>query len=477
MRSRSPAFLPLLTMAALLCAPAPSSAVYLDRNGFGQALIFPFFTVQGPPSSAFNTYVSVVNSKSDTKVVKVRFREGKNSHSVAEFNLYLAPNDMWAAAIVRDGDGARLVTRDVSCTNPPIAAAGLPFSNAAYASGDDGEGTGLDRTREGHIDVIEMGTLSGAAAAAVVPADGQAGACSVVQGTAPALGTIGAPTGGLSGNATLINVINGFDSAYKADALGGLTSAPLYSHPGQPGTDFDAPQVTPVSFMTQATVSYKMQWDRGVDAVSAVLMAVPIFNEFVLEPATRSQTDWVVTFPTRRFYVTKVGARAPFSAPFGHQAVNCEGVENNAFNREGQLSSPGVGWVPPASGIRVCWSSNIFSIRRAGSDPVMRASDVFASQNVLLNGALLVPSSYNAGRISLRILTAYTMDSLPSSVAVDMQTGTTVQSSFRIFGLPVTGFMARTFENGTLTCGGSTCQGNYASAFPHDKTVVIERLF
>jgi hypothetical protein len=33
-------------------------------------------------------------------------------------------------------------------------------------------------------------------------------------------------------------------------------------------------------------------------------------------------------------------------------------------------------------------------------------------------------------------------------------------------GLPVVGFMARTFEFGALNCGGATCQGNYGSAFP-----------
>ncbi len=34
-------------------------------------------------------------------------------------------------------------------------------------------------------------------------------------------------------------------------------------------------------------------------------------------------------------------------------------------------------------------------------------------------------------------------------------------------GLPVTGFMVRTFNNGTLTCGTASCQGNYGSLFGH----------
>jgi hypothetical protein len=41
------------------------------------------------------------------------------------------------------------------------------------------------------------------------------------------------------------------------------------------------------------------------------------------------------------------------------------------------------------------------------------------------------------------------------------------------FGLPVTGFMVRTFQNGNLVCGTGTCQGNYASAFNHNYRTTI----
>jgi hypothetical protein len=41
------------------------------------------------------------------------------------------------------------------------------------------------------------------------------------------------------------------------------------------------------------------------------------------------------------------------------------------------------------------------------------------------------------------------------------------------FGLPVTGFMVRTFQNGNIPCGTATCQGNYASAFEHSYRTTI----
>ncbi len=238
MSNRRMRFLPVAAVVA--SAALSAQAVYLSPDGLGQGLLYPYYTVQSAGPNAFNTYVTIANTTADAKVIKVRFREGKNSRQVAEFNLYLAPNDSWAGVLFRDGEAARLATRDLSCVNSGLAADGLLFSNAAYANGDDGAGTGLDRTREGHIDVIEMGTLSGAAAAALTPdANGRPANCATVQGQ----------TVNLDGNKM-----------------------------------------------------YRLTWARAVDAVSSVLMAT-VDNDFVLDSGTASKTDWVLTFPTRRFYV------------------------------------------------------------------------------------------------------------------------------------------------------------------------------
>jgi len=53
-----------------------------------------------------------------------------------------------------------------------------------------------------------------------------------------------------------------------------------------------------------------------------------------------------------------------------------------------------------------------------------------------------------------------------TSTRLDVVSGATTTGSHSFVGLPVVGFTVRTFQNGTLTCGGLACQGNYASAFP-----------
>ena len=146
-----------------LGAAGAAHAVYQDPNGLGQALIYPYYSVQTANGSAYNTYLSVVNSTSQGKVLKVRFREGKTSAEVLDFNLYLSPNDVWTAAVIPADAaataGARLITSDVSCTNPAIPANGIDFRNYQYVG--DGLGNGLDRTREGYAEIIEMATITG----------------------------------------------------------------------------------------------------------------------------------------------------------------------------------------------------------------------------------------------------------------------------------------------------------------------------
>ncbi len=162
----------LLTLVAAVSAAcaAPAQAVYLDPDGLGQALIYPYYTVRSAGGNAFNTYVSVANHSPQAKVVRVRVREARNARVVQGFNLYLSPNDMWTAAIVplaMPEGAARLISTDTSCVNGPFDTAepgpsGLTFQNFFYAGANsDGLGEGLDRTREGWIEMIEMATLTG----------------------------------------------------------------------------------------------------------------------------------------------------------------------------------------------------------------------------------------------------------------------------------------------------------------------------
>src|SRR5207248_952257 len=96
------------------------------------------------------------------------FLEGKDSKEVLDFNLFLSKKDVWTAAIVPNGSGgASVVSVDKSCTIPSntnfAPPNGVPFVNFVYASGGtdpDGGGDGLERTKEGYVELIEMATFA-----------------------------------------------------------------------------------------------------------------------------------------------------------------------------------------------------------------------------------------------------------------------------------------------------------------------------
>jgi len=159
-----------------------ANAVSVNPDGLGQALVYPYYTVRDTGllvGAPYNSLLSVVNSTASAKAVKVRFLEGKNSREVLDFNLYLSPKDVWTAAIIPSpgaGTGASIFTADKSCTTPTVssdAANPTPFVNFAYSgTNDDGAGNTLDRTREGYVEIIEMGNVTGATAAAVTHSSG-----------------------------------------------------------------------------------------------------------------------------------------------------------------------------------------------------------------------------------------------------------------------------------------------------------------
>jgi hypothetical protein len=472
-----------LAVSLALGVAHDASAVYLNPDGLGQALIYPYYTVRSAGGNPFNTYITVVNHETRAKAVRVRFREGRNGREVANFNLYLSPNDAWSAALSATADGAKLATSDNSCVAPPFVDLGdhreLVFSGASYSGANsDGFGDELDRTREGYVEMIEMATLTGVAATAVTHnTAGIPPSCGLVVGASfsPA---VDSPTGGLSGTGTLINVASGMDFTYNAEALANLSTQPFFRNPSDPYPDWNAAEITPAShFITNGRL-YHATWGRGVDAVSSVLMRTTVENEFILDPATLSQTDWVLTFPTRRFYVSATSTTAPFTAqPDGSRL--CERVFGEPFNRSQRtrtgtdcdFATQPAGCPPPPA--LVCWSATVISWTRDASR--LPESRVLGSANLAIDPTsfptLQIPGFQESSGWATVRFTWTALDAGLRSPAIlqveDLNTGQPAGQTPGQQGLPVMGFMVRTFVNGTLTCSATRCQGNYGGLFPH----------
>jgi hypothetical protein len=412
-----------------------AGAVNINPDNTGEVLIYPYFTVR----NNFVTSFTVVNtSTTHTTVAKVRFLEGKNSAEVLDFNLYLSPRDVWSGTITDNGTGGTLSTTDRSCTAPQVfgSYAGIPatpFVNYFYTGqvggvAADSGGITLDRTREGYIEIIEMGVLAdgaltgglgsatdpaanpstpkGIAVAAAVKhgssgsppvSTGPAGTfiCGLVQDNTVGFLSNGSdilePVDGLTGNGIIINSSNGTEFAYEPVALANFFNSPivpnaLYFPPQQ-----DAPTLNNafpfrsdvfVSIAGTPTVLTVSDWSAapaggtGIDAVSAVLMRSAILNEYDVSP--NFKTDWVITEPTKRGYVFPQTplATGPFANIFtgtSPNAVSCDPVLVTAYDREEApyVQQQGILFSPQPQGSvagfgNICYETTVITVAPFG---------------------------------------------------------------------------------------------------------------
>src|SRR4029077_11357704 len=100
------------------------------------------------------------------------------------------------------------------------------------------------------------------------------------------------------------------------------------------------------------------------DAVSAALMHNTLMNEYVLDAATKSGTDWVVTFPTKKFYVNGVSAAPPFQRPFVN-GTSCDDISVSTFDREERSVTITTGFSPPRpqSPLSLCYEANVVTFK------------------------------------------------------------------------------------------------------------------
>jgi len=467
-----------------------AQAVNVNPNGLGQVLLYPYYTVRTDNlGNPYNSLLSVVNSTNSVKAVKVRFVEGKNSAEVIDFNLFLSPFDVWTAAIIPDtaSGGGKVVTADKSCTLPAIPAAGVVFVNFQYAASNaDGADDSNDRTKEGYVEIIEMATYTSGSTTGV--------AATHVSGVPPCGSKLNdttaqleqqAPAGGLFGGMSLINVLSGTDYTEDAVALDNFRfgiGAANYNPSGSifPNLQQASPQTSQVvaNSVGLSPNVYTSSWLGGAcfptssctaDPVSAVLMHDQIMNEFVLDSVTKSGTDWVVTFPTKRFYINLGTGNAPklFQRNFNKTAGSCDDVSLGIFDREEFTAPTSFSPPPPTQTNSLCWEANVLTFNN---------SHLLGSKN-----ESNIPTSFQNGWLNLGFPTtssnvqAHILQNVLGTTITTIGGGSTVNQNATYFGLPVIGFAVQDFVNGTLPgAGGGLILSAYGGNFVQKATTRIQ---
>ena len=464
-----------------------AQAVHINADGLGQALIYPYFTARSTASgNAYVTALSVVNTTASAKAVKVRFLEGKNSREVLDFNLFLSQYDVWTAGIVAAGAGAGLFTLDNSCTTPKVSnSSSSPtlFRNGAYAGVDAG-GDSLDRTYEGYFEMIEMGSIAGGSTleAAVThkqdlsAPNASKPSCSNLPVSAATPTALVAPTGGLMGTTSLINVNEGTDYAYDAVALDGFSNQVTWSGPGDVN-----PTIISANPATSVVIDNTSLGGRAVvtnwagnarDAVSAIMMRSHVYNEYTVEPAIKAATDWIITMPTKRFYIGLGNGNANrlFQSNF-NSSGSCDNINFTYYDREEQSPGAIIDFSPTTPQSRsLCWEANVLTFTaNSGSATV---SNVLQSKNVAnvglnagwINGWADLSFPQDVGYIGSHTLQAPAL----GTTIIQINTGTVVPNqTVTYFGLPIVGLGVQSYSTTGLPGVNPNVLSNYGGNFNH----------
>jgi len=524
-----------------------AQAVNINPDGLGQVLIYPYYTSNGGNF----TLLSVVNTTEDAKAVKVRFLEGYNSREVLDFNMYMSAYDVWVASIGDDEGTPTLFVPDSTCTVPYLfetnvqdgvgQQAFLPY--AYTGANSDGGPSDIGRAAEGHFEMIEMGVLtnetmtakrlgSASAATHVVTEDGpRPRDCQQLVDNWTIFGQgpngmwiqdhtldIDRGNGGLFGGAAIINVNNGTMYGYDARAIQGYDNsddAHLHFVPGdvQPSLNDGNRNDATVFFGEPLAEAVTLTYPRGVDAVSAVFMKENIMNGYNIQADLNALSEWVITFPTKNFYVdptmapqsdfyipdvTDPGCNGwdpgePFptwtgsheTMPEGWQQCNyleqteyinypftsifngeaCELAFLSVWNREESPVGP-PGNIPPivsppppggspGGSFTLCYETNVM---RFGDGPVPEdGTEIFGSSAATVRNVDLSGTGLENGWANIDF---HYNDSEGVPVHRDWA---------GLIGLPVAGFWAEQYENGFLF--GGTVLANYGGLFNHKANI------
>jgi len=285
-------------------------------------------------------------------------------------------------------------------------------------------------------------------------------------------------SGGLFGGATLISVGSGTDYTQDPVALDNFyTIGANYQNAGAVLPDLTQAN-PPVSRVVAPNSNvYTSTWTlSSADPVSAVLMHNTVLNEYVLDANTKSGTDWVVTMPTKRYYVKKGTGNAspPFQRNFNTTAGACDDVSLAIYDREERTQSSPLNFSPPppTATASICWEANVITFNN---------SNVLGSTNL---ANIPVPGGFQNGWLNLGFPTGisgaatdvHRMVNLGATSITTIGGGTSTGNTTTYVGLPVVGFAVQSFTNGTLQVGTPPVSvlSNYGGNFKHKNNTLIQ---
>jgi len=354
------------------------------------------------------------------------------------------------------------------------------------ANPKDGGPTTPDRTREGYFEIIAGADIRPGSATDVAitpvsasgdPGSGTPPGCAQLANLTNLAEDLDIPTNGLYGWGAIIDVGKGTFYPYNADALANLIDNAIFpngtSGPDEPGLQNASSSGSPSGGAIANVLSndgsvQAINYARGIDAVSAVFMADTLYNDYVVGADAGANTDWIVTFPTKHFYVDQQlhdsSTIAPFEtafAPFPGSPAPAGSpvrVTGTPVDREGGAAAVPVCQDP--ANLQTCYPHDHFLVFQTNVLAFLDDENPPAASGVL--GSVLTTNVQPFGDNGSMALHLATLD-LPAHLlggGSNLDSGASVTLS----GLPVNGFMVYDIINAQAQPG---LLANYSGLFPY----------
>lgn len=315
------------------------------------------------------------------------------------------------------------------------------------------------------------------------------------------------PSGGIYGAASIINVTDGTMFSYNAtaiDAFYAKGTTDKHTSPGSLSPSLSEGTNNESNVFVAGTVATHT-WSAPLYALNATITHNKLMNEYVFGGPADARTEWIVTFPTKRFHVdvqkmNNVTANNPI-APFtntwhiGTSALNyaCEDLQFVYFDREERpddVAAPKPGSQGPIVSpprptpdagkeevelFQLCREANV--VRFASSDEATLPAvaeltgEPSRSGTFPKLGYVNFGLPYSEGWVNMDL---YNIDSDSTSAAykagVKVRQSVAATGGDKVNGLPVIGFAVSTYTNGNI---GSGVLANYGGTFAHRATRAI----
>jgi hypothetical protein len=422
----------LLILTVFLIYSIIAFGVQLSPSHQGGSIFIPLYSVENGNISA----LTISNNGIDASAVKVLFQD-QTGVTISGINLYLPAMDTWVMSIFSNDHSVAVSIPDSTCTVPYL------FES------DDPSGV-LILPAVGQILVTDMGEVTGNSEIALtinhetlLPQD-----CELINNNWAADGVwstgpdsdILPPTENLRAELQIINVNEGTLVTVPGLALTDFSDIPLHTNPAEFMPNLSSVNSADSAFEDGArsfVVSSTGQiieddWSDPVDAISVLLATRNLTSAYSAEASMGATAEWVLTFPTLKFYEGGEGGK-----DFSNAKISYRSTDRNT--KRVFDCTPSIVFMPCPPDGEITLGDYLVAIGSSTASQ-LEVAEFYGSE-----GHTLV----NAGQFEIGLIGNQGLNFIG-------------QSGVEYFGLPIYAFGIQKYINGYLTrMDGQTVLANY----------------